>query len=54
MTKLKYKKIFLFAGILLAYFLFEIVYILLGIDYDNITINEQVLLMIGKYLFLVI
>ena len=49
------KKLAVFLGLALSFLFFEIIYLIIGIDFKKITDNTYLLLMIGKYIvFLII
>ena len=47
-------KILLCFGLIIGYLLFEIIYLFIGIDFDNLTTNGYLILSIIKYLFFMI
>ena len=54
LNKLKVKKIILFISLLISFLIFEVVYLLLNIDFSKITLNQYIFLALIKYLFFII
>ena len=54
LNKNKLKKILLFITLLISFLIFEAIYLLFGVDFYNITINQYIYLALIKYFFFII
>lgn len=52
--KLKIKEIIIFSIVLFLFLTFEIVFIFLGYDFNNLTLNDTIFMTLSKYLVLII